>query len=88
MGENIAIIKAGRVNTNFTRNSAFLTPEKAMTIWGKAGEIVITDIMVRLLTRRSVSFNFHFLFSMNFAFPIRDYICFFPEAMSKLFVLR
>ena len=68
MGANMAIIKAGRVNTNFTRNSAFVTSEKAITIWGNAGEIVMTDIIVRLLTRRRVSFNFHFLFSIDSAF--------------------
>jgi hypothetical protein len=66
MGEKIAIIKAGRVNTNFTRNSAFSTLENTMAIWGNAGEMVITDIIVRLLTRRSVSFNFHFFFSTDF----------------------
>jgi hypothetical protein len=65
MGEKIAIIKAGRVNTNLTRNSAFSTLENTIAIWGNAGEIVIIDIIVRLLTRRSASFNFHFLFSVD-----------------------
>ena len=71
MGENTAIIKAGSVNTNLTRKSAFFTLEKALAICGNAGEMVITDIMVRLLTRRSVSFNFHFLFSMSFVFSAK-----------------
>jgi hypothetical protein len=68
MGENMAISKAGRVNTNLTRNSAFSTSENALTICGKAGEMDITDMMVRLLTRRRVSFNFHLLFSVDFTF--------------------
>jgi hypothetical protein len=67
-GANIAIIKAGRVNTNLTRNSAFSRSANAIDICGKAGEIVITDITVRLLTRRSVSFNVHVLFSVDFTF--------------------
>lgn len=62
MGEHMAIIKAGRVNTNLTRNAAFSTSENATAIRGSAGEMVITDIIVRLLTRRSVSFVFHFYF--------------------------
>ena len=66
MGEQMAIINAGMVKTNFTRNAAFLTPGNAIVICGNAGEMVIIDIIVRLLTRRSVSLIFHFLFSIIF----------------------
>lgn len=64
IGEIRAIIKAGIVKINLTRNSAFLLSENAITIFGKAGEMVMIDIIVRLLTKRSVNFNFDFLFCM------------------------
>ncbi len=36
----------------------------ATAICGNAGEMVMTDIMVKLLTSNSVSFSFQLLFSM------------------------
>jgi hypothetical protein len=73
-GEKRAIIKAGRVNTNLTRNAAFFTYGKAKVIWGKAGEMVIMDMMVRLLTRSRVNFNFHFLFFTDVAGVLVNFI--------------
>ncbi len=64
----MAIIKAGRVNTNLTRKAAFLTVEKALAICGNAGEIVMTDMIVKLLTSKSVSFKPGVLFSMELTF--------------------
>ena len=64
IGEKTAIINAGMVSTNLTSNAAFSTSLNAAAICGKAGEMVMTDMIVKLLTSNSVSFSFQFLFSM------------------------
>ena len=61
----MAINKAGTVKTNLTKNSASGLDAKVCAIDGKAGEMVITDIMVRLLTNNSVVLVFQLLGDMG-----------------------
>ena len=69
MGEKMAIIKAGMVNTNLTNNAAFSTSLNSAAISGNAGDMVMTDIMVKLLTSRRVSLSFQLLGSMMMFYP-------------------
>jgi hypothetical protein len=53
----MAINNAGSVNASFTRNSAFAISGKAVDISGREGEMVITDMTVKVLTNNRVSFS-------------------------------
>lgn len=52
-----AINKAGNESVSFTRFSAFGKYENAFVISGSEAEMVIIDIIVRLLTNKRVSFT-------------------------------
>ena len=52
-----AINSPGNVNTNFTKADAFGKDEKALVISGREAEMVIMDMMVRLLTNKMVAFT-------------------------------
>jgi hypothetical protein len=52
-----AIKRAGNESVSFTRFSAFGIEENALVISGKEADMVIIDIMVRLLTSKRVTFT-------------------------------